>query len=124
MCPSFSFVSLFALVTMNHTIFNKSLLNLCIVVTKHSQLSVSRALISQHTSYQRIQFEHVPYFSLHFSFSFMNLPISQSKFSGTRKFALRHQWYGMNFDFGICRVNFLAEIEYQCTTFKNNMLRN
>ena len=34
------------------------------------------------------------------------LLISPRKFSGTRKFAWRYQWFGMNFDSEILRVNF------------------
>ena len=35
----------------------------------------------------------------------LKLLISQSKFSGTRKFTLRYQQFGMNLDFDISTVN-------------------
>ena len=35
----------------------------------------------------------------------LKLLVSQSKFSGTRKFTLRYQYFGMNFDFEISRVD-------------------
>ena len=52
--------------------------------------------------------EPVTYFQ--FSFKFL-LRISQSKCYGTRKFTLRYQLFGMNFDFEVSRVdcNFLKE---------------
>ena len=40
-------------------------------------------------------------FYFHFSCYYLKLLTSQSKFSGTRKFALRYQQFGMNFDFDI-----------------------
>ena len=47
------------------------------------------------------------YFLLLFSFQLLlpQLLISQSKFSGTRKFTLRFQKFGMNFDFEISRAD-------------------
>ena len=38
-------------------------------------------------------------FHLHFNFRDFKLLISQSKFSGARKFTSRYQWFGMNFNF-------------------------
>ena len=78
---------------------------------KYSQLLISRAMVSQSTIlHQRIYFGHISYFFsfffiFHFNSLYLKLLISQRKFSGTRKFPLRYQWFGMNFDFEISRTD-------------------
>ena len=43
-------------------------------------------------------------FYLHFNSCYLKLLLSQSKFSAIRKFTLRYQWFGKNFNFEITRV--------------------
>ena len=56
---------------------------------------------------QRIHFDQISIFYLHFNFYNTKLLISQSKFSGIRKFTLRYQYSGMNFHFEISKVDFV-----------------
>ena len=72
----------------------------------YNQPSITWTLISQSVLlYQRMQFKLISYFYLHFKSCYPKLLISQSKLSGTRKFTLRYQLFGMNFDFKISIVD-------------------
>ena len=75
----------------------------------YSQLLMSRTLICQTTSHI-IEFglDTFSIYSIHvFSFQICYLKhlVSQSKFSGTRKFMFRYQYFQLNFDFEIPRIN-------------------
>ena len=61
--------------------------------------------ISNHLRYQIIYFGHSPDFYVHSNSCYLKILISQSKFSGTRKFTLRYQYFEMIIDFEISRAD-------------------
>ena len=52
-----------------------------------------------------------PNFHLNFNFCYLKLMICQSKFSGTRKFTLRYQYFGMNFCSEIPRDDYMLSLK-------------
>ena len=76
---------------------------------KYSQLkiqNISNTDISNHSISQRIYFGHIFYLHVFTSQSFyLKLLISQSKFSGIRKFTLTYQWFRMNFEISRVECN-------------------
>ena len=76
-----------------------------VVCNIQSTLDSSNTDILKYHPILKIQFRLFSYFHLHFKSSHLKLLISQSKFSGTRKFILKYQQSGMNFDFEISRVD-------------------
>ena len=77
----------------------------CSMVNRKQDFSVSQTLISQSTSYS---FGHSLY--LHWNPCCLKLLVFKSKFSGTRKFTLRYQYFRMNFDFEILRVDCISSL--------------
>ena len=91
-------------VISNTVIFQSVISQTVISQTVISQTVMSQIVISQSTLlYQR----HMSYFIFILAFKLL---ISQSKFSGTRKFTLKYQLFGINFDFEISIVD--------CSLFK------
>ena len=92
----------------------------CNYISKYSQLSISQTLISQCIHlYQRIQFRHISDFYFHFNSCLSKTTGISKKNSGARKFTLRYQYFGMNFDLEISRVScslpyHVLEVSFMC----------
>ena len=55
---------------------------------------------------------HISYYKFGLNSFYLKLLISQSKFSGHRKFTLRYQLFWVNFNFEISKMNVLGITEH------------
>ena len=76
--------------------------------SKGSKNEFETAVVNQPSVFEPLKFYCISYFSSHLNSYCPKLLVSHSKFSGTRKFTLRYQWFETNFYFDLSRITYIC----------------